>query len=78
MEYFHKILTSFWDGDISINKWHIRNLAPVPKKGDLSNPNNWRPVCLLESTYKVLASIIAKRINPIIRDNGIEEQCGFL
>eukprot|EP00957_Ditylum_brightwellii_P198035 15087766-Ditylum_brightwellii.AAC.1 len=25
---------------------------PVPKKGDLSNPNKWHPVCLLETTYK--------------------------
>eukprot|EP00957_Ditylum_brightwellii_P173411 13203804-Ditylum_brightwellii.AAC.1 len=31
-EYLHSILTSFWDGDISINKWHMGNLAPVPKK----------------------------------------------
>eukprot|EP00957_Ditylum_brightwellii_P170239 12959312-Ditylum_brightwellii.AAC.1 len=78
VEYFHNVLISFWDGDISINKWYIGNLAQVPKKGDLSNPNKLRPVCLFKSTYKVLASIIAKRTNPIIQDNRLEEQCGFL
>jgi len=61
-----------------IKEWRTGILTPVPKKGDLLNPNKWRPVCLLEVTYKALASIIAARMNPIVQDFGLEEQCGLL
>ena len=76
----HKYLLDFWNGnnETVIKEWRIGTLTPVPKKGDLSNPNKWRPVCLLEVTYKTLASIIAARMNPIVRDFGLEEQCGSL
>eukprot|EP00559_Dactyliosolen_fragilissimus_P001762 CAMPEP_0184862080 /NCGR_PEP_ID=MMETSP0580-20130426/6610_1 /TAXON_ID=1118495 /ORGANISM="Dactyliosolen fragilissimus" /LENGTH=561 /DNA_ID=CAMNT_0027359803 /DNA_START=327 /DNA_END=2009 /DNA_ORIENTATION=+ len=75
----HKIFSDFWHGRInSIESWQHGTLCPVPKKGNLSNPNKWRPVCLLECPYKILASIIAKRMNKIVRDEGLEEQCGSL
>eukprot|EP00957_Ditylum_brightwellii_P115055 8775756-Ditylum_brightwellii.AAC.2 len=31
-------------------------LVPVPKSGNLSNPNKWRPVCLLGTSYKLFRS----------------------
>mgnify|MGYP003333642019 FL=1 len=76
----HKYLLEFWNGnnETVFEEWRTGTLTPVPKKGDLSNPNKWRPVCLLEVTYKVLASIIATRMNPIVREFGLEEQCGSL
>eukprot|EP00957_Ditylum_brightwellii_P108502 8275959-Ditylum_brightwellii.AAC.2 len=54
--------------------WRIGNLSPVLKPGDLSNPNKWQPVCLLETLYKGLASILACRINPLVRDHNFEAQ----
>ena len=74
----HSLLLDFWESKLDFESWKRGILAPVPKTGDLSNPNKWRPVCLLETTYKVLASIIANRINPVIRDHGLEEQCDSL
>uniref|UniRef100_A0A7S2MNV9 Reverse transcriptase domain-containing protein n=1 Tax=Helicotheca tamesis TaxID=374047 RepID=A0A7S2MNV9_9STRA len=74
----HSILVEFWEGRLDIKGWKTGSLRPIPKKGDLSNPNKWCPICLLEITYKVLASIIARRINPIVRDDGLESQCGCL
>eukprot|EP00957_Ditylum_brightwellii_P171330 13042569-Ditylum_brightwellii.AAC.1 len=74
----HDLLLDFWESNLDFESWKQGTLAPVPKSGDLSNPNKWRPVCLLETSYKVLASIIAHRINPVIRDNGLEAQCGSL
>ena len=74
----HDTIKRFWDDECSIAEWKLGTLAPVPKSGNLSDPNKWRPVCLLETTYKILASIIAFRINPIVRDEGMEEQCGSL
>eukprot|EP00957_Ditylum_brightwellii_P178520 13598639-Ditylum_brightwellii.AAC.1 len=72
----HAMILEFWEGTLDFEFWKSSTLASVPKKGDLSNPNKWRPVCTLETTYKILASIITRRINPVIRDHGLELQCG--
>eukprot|EP00957_Ditylum_brightwellii_P036459 2760995-Ditylum_brightwellii.AAC.1 len=74
----HTMILEFWTGHLDFQYWESGTLAPVPQKGDLSNPNKWQPVCLLEPTYKILASVLAFCINPIIRYNGLEEQCGSL
>mmetsp|Transcript_6884 Transcript_6884/g.10421 ORF Transcript_6884/g.10421 Transcript_6884/m.10421 type:complete len:95 (+) Transcript_6884:155-439(+) len=67
----HELLLDFWDSKLDFESWKRGTVAPVPKTGDLSNPNKWRPVCLLETSYKVLASILARRINPVIRYHGL-------
>eukprot|EP00957_Ditylum_brightwellii_P136089 10378868-Ditylum_brightwellii.AAC.1 len=48
----HHMLLDFWKSALDFESWKSGILAPVPKKGDLSNPNKWRPVCLLETTNK--------------------------
>eukprot|EP00957_Ditylum_brightwellii_P062782 4764325-Ditylum_brightwellii.AAC.1 len=74
----HVMILEFWTGHLNFQYWESGTLAPVPQKGDLSNLNKWQPVCLLETTYKVLVIVLAFCINPIMRDNGLEEQCGNL
>eukprot|EP00957_Ditylum_brightwellii_P133676 10191666-Ditylum_brightwellii.AAC.1 len=74
----HNMLLDFWKNALDFESWKSGILAPVPKKGNLSNPNKWRPVCLLETTYRVFASIIAHRITPVIQDHRLEPQCGSL
>jgi hypothetical protein len=34
----------------------------IPKSGDRARLNNWRPITLLGSIYKVLAKTLARRI----------------
>jgi hypothetical protein len=59
----------------SINKGLI---TLIPKAGDQTKLSNWRPITLLGSTYKVLAKVLAEKIqtalNHIIRPN----QTGFV
>eukprot|EP00957_Ditylum_brightwellii_P025881 1958123-Ditylum_brightwellii.AAC.1 len=71
----HAMLVDFWEDSHDFESWTSGTLSPVLKKGDLSDLNKWRPVCLLKITYIGLASTLAYRINPIIRDNGLEAQC---
>ena len=33
----------------------------IPKKGDLTEVKNWRPISLLNADYKIFASVIANR-----------------
>ena len=76
--FVYHLLCSIWEGAPIPEEWTEGNLSPVFKKGDATDPNNWRPVCLLDCTYKLLATIIANRMNPHVRDDGLEEQCGCL
>ena len=59
-------------------EWEMGILWPIYKnKGDLLDPKSYRPLCLLDVSYKPLASIISARMNPHIRDM-LKEQCGCL
>eukprot|EP00957_Ditylum_brightwellii_P147848 11258453-Ditylum_brightwellii.AAC.1 len=48
----HAMLVNFWADLLDFESCASGTLSPVPKKGNLSDPNKWRPVCLLETTYK--------------------------
>ena len=46
----------------------------LPKKGDPSNPSNWRGIMLLGVMAKVVASIIQSRLDRVLRAEGVEYQ----
>ena len=53
------------------------NVAVLFKKGSTENPENYRPIALLNTTYKILASIIQRRLAKGM-DQAIDEmQFGF-
>jgi Reverse transcriptase (RNA-dependent DNA polymerase) len=52
-------------------------LVKIPKKGDLSNCNNWRGISLLSVPSKVLAKVILNRINAKLDESIRKEQAGF-
>lgn len=43
----------------------------VPKKGDLKQPGNYRPITCLPSAYKILTSTIAFKISSYLKANNI-------
>ncbi|XP_044755036.1 uncharacterized protein LOC123313989 [Coccinella septempunctata] len=43
----------------------------LPKKGDLTQPQNYRPITCLPSVYKILTSVIGFKISTHIRNNRI-------
>jgi len=60
--------------------WKCANVTPIFKKGDKSNPANYRPISLLCSTGKILERIIFKYLFNHFRDNSIISiwQSGFM
>eukprot|EP00957_Ditylum_brightwellii_P014679 1106611-Ditylum_brightwellii.AAC.1 len=42
-EVIFNLLQDFWDSKLDFASWKKGILAPVPKKGDLLDPNRWRP-----------------------------------
>ena len=50
----------------------------LPKKGDLNEIKNWRPISLLCTDYKILTKITANRLRPTMKEVISEEQtCTF-
>ncbi|KAJ4431013.1 hypothetical protein ANN_19606 [Periplaneta americana] len=58
-------------------EWTKAIVIPIYKKGDRGNPNNYRGISLLNSTYKLYAKIITRRLNTISETKLDEIQCGF-
>ena len=49
----------------------------LPKTGDTLNPNNWRPIAILDVTYKIFAKVLHGRVAPTLEAQQPSEQMGF-
>jgi exonuclease III len=65
------------DGGVVHADWLQSKLILIPKKGDLSNPKNWRPICLLNVASKILSKVLVRRLQRLYEQVGMDEQCGF-
>jgi hypothetical protein len=54
----HKNVSDFFDGETDNKGWHKSQCVPVPKKGNLSDPNKWQGIMLMDLCSKVLSSIM--------------------
>jgi hypothetical protein len=52
-------------------------IIKIPKKGDVSNCNNWRGITLLSTPSKILTRIILNRIQNTVERCLRKEQAGF-
>ncbi len=60
--------------------WKQANVVPLYKKGDKSDPNNYRPVSLLNTTSKLMEKVVFKYLFNFFRDNFLLSlwQSGFM
>ena len=73
----HGLFTKIWkEGDFP-KDWKEGHLVKLPKKGDLSNCNNYRGITLLSIPGKVFNRIILERIKGAVDEKLREEQAGF-
>lgn len=59
-------------------EWKKHKICPVPKKGDLSNHTNYRPISLLCTISKVLERIVYDKVISFVRPLISSQQFGFL
>ena len=61
-------------------KWKESNVLPLHKKGDKSQPSNYRPISLLSNIAKLQERIVFKNIYNHLHDNNLlyKYQSGFL
>lgn len=69
-------LNSFWNEEVDFEEWHEGQVVPVPKSGNLSDPNKWRGVTLMDLGSKIFSSIMCTRLFKIIVAHGDRYQFG--
>ena len=62
------------------NEWKRAEVRPIFKKGDKSNPGNYRPVSLTSVVCKIMEKFIKNSLNQHLIENNIlsKEQFGFV
>jgi hypothetical protein len=56
-----RFVSDFFEGEADYEGWHKSRCMPIPKKGDLANPNKWCGIMLMKICSKVLSSIMTAR-----------------
>jgi hypothetical protein len=51
-----------WSGGEWPDEWNCAVVVPIPKKGDLTDPNNYRGISLINTTMKVFAICLKNRL----------------
>jgi len=56
------IINNIWQEELPTKDMQLADIALVYEKGSTEQPENYRPIALLNTTYKTLASIIQRRL----------------
>ena len=74
MRILFEMCSKYFEGNYDIKEWQVGSLTILLKKGDLSNPNNWRSINLLDVISKTISIVIKSRIQIIISVQGMLTQ----
>ena len=58
-------------------KWKQTTLSMILKTKDLTNLRNWRPLAILNITYKIFSSYGYKCVKPVLEARQSKDQIGF-
>ena len=71
------LFNTVWHKQEVPSEWKDGIIIPLPKKGDLSDCNNWRGITLLSVPGKVFASIVLNRLRDGVEAHLRTEKAGF-
>ena len=77
--YINSLFNKIWNSSVIPEDWSNVLIKNLFKKGDASNPSNFRPIALIDCLVKIFTQIISNRLyNWCERNNKIPEfQTGF-
>lgn len=71
------LFAKVWNGEGIPSDWSKGVIIPIPKKGTLSDCNNWRGITLLSLPSKIFCKVIVKRLSLAVNEVLRQEQAGF-
>ena len=71
------LFTKIWEQEEILTDWSRGVIIKIPKKGSLSDCNNWRGITLLSVPSKIFCKVIIQRIIQAVDDLLRNEQSGF-
>ena len=77
LEHLLEMINEWWEKEDIPEEILQARIVMIFKKGDTSNLNNYRPIALLNSIYKIIASIIQRRIAEKLDEKLQKTQYGF-
>lgn len=72
-----QLLNKCWKNKIIPEDWNVASVISIYKKGDRTNPENYRGISLLNTAYKIYARVLGNRLKTIADAIMLEEQSGF-
>jgi hypothetical protein len=72
----HEYVAAFFKGDVDYNGWHESQCVPVPKLGNLSNPNKWCGIMLMDVCSKIFSLVVNGRAFRFLELHGTHFQFG--
>jgi hypothetical protein len=76
LHHIHKHVNDFFVGTADHEQWHRSQCVPVPKSGDLSDPNKWRGIMLMDVGLKIFSSVMNKQAFKLLDMSGTKFQFG--
>ena len=72
-----QLFNDIWSLGYIPNDWKIAKIINIYKNGDRNNRGNYRGISLLNTAYKIYATIIKNKLQPYAEKVILEPQCGF-
>ncbi|KAL1460740.1 hypothetical protein WDU94_012692 [Cyamophila willieti] len=77
LEVLEKLIKQIWYTEELPEEWKTALIHPIHKKGDKTDPNNYRGISLLQVTYKILSKALQNRLDKQVDKEIGEYQGGF-
>jgi hypothetical protein len=71
------LLEKIWNKEKVTKEWKEMFIVKLPKKGNITNCNNWRGITLLSAPSKILSRVILNRVKDVVEVRLRKEQAGF-
>jgi len=75
----NKLFQLSYNLGIFLSSWKLAHIFPIPKKGDKSDPSNYRPIAITSLISKTMETIITKQLVAFLETNSLlsDHQYGF-
>ena len=75
---FYRLCEEFWSGTVNLQSINDAFITLIPKTTSPEGPNDFRPISLLNSSFKLLTKLLADRLQQKILSLVHVNQYGFL